>query len=223
MRNEGPRCRAARLGMQHGGFHFHEAPAFQEGTDGGDDLAALAEGIPHFGIDHHVQIPLTIAQVHVRQAVEFFRQGFQALGQQRNIFRMDGNFPRLGLEHLALHAHNVADVHFLESGVHILAHVVPADIKLHVAVGVQQLGERRLPHDVPGHDASGQGHCLAFISVIIVPDLAALSVHIGFGEQIRIVSAFPQGGQLVTANLFLFGIGGCVLFLRHLIKTSLRW
>ena len=72
------------------------------------------------------------------------------------------------------------------------------------------------------HDAACQSDCFSFISGIIVPDLAAFGVHVGFGEQIRIVSAFPQGGQLVAANLFLFRIGGSVLFLRHCIKTSLR-
>ena len=135
---------------------------------------------------------------------------------------MDGDFTRLGFEHLALHAYHVADVHFLEPGVHILAHVVPADVELHVPVRVQQPGKGRLSHDIAGHDAACQSDCFFFISGIIVPDLAAFGVHVGFGEQIRIMSAFPQGGQLVTANLFLFRIGGSVLFLRHCIKTSLR-
>ena len=92
---------------------------------------------------------------------------------------MDGNFPRLGLEHLALDAHHVADVHFLEPGVHVLAHVVPADIKLDGAVGVQQAGEGSLAHDVPGHDTPGEGDGLAFVGVVVSPDLAALTLTSG--------------------------------------------
>ncbi len=71
-----------RFRLQHGRFNFNEAAFFQIATNASGDQGTSPEGFSHIGIDDQIDIPLTVAFGHVREAMPFVRQGQQRFGQQ---------------------------------------------------------------------------------------------------------------------------------------------
>ena len=206
---EGPGRRADFQRVQHGGVHLQVAPAVQELAHGGDDGAALAEGVAHLGVHNAVHIPLAVAQVGIHQAVELLRQHLEGLAQQGHGPDVDGDFPRLGAEGHAGDAQNVADVVLLEGGVLVHAQVVPGDVDLDVALPVQQMGEGSLAHDAAGGHAARQGHLDTLHGLEVVNDLPAVMGHIEAGDLIGVFALVDQGLQLLPADDLLLGqLGG---------------
>ena len=63
--------------LKNRGIHLKESAAVKELTDSRDDRASLAEHIANLGIDNRIHIALTITEIRVGQAMEFFGQHFQ--------------------------------------------------------------------------------------------------------------------------------------------------
>ena len=192
-------------GMEHRRVHLQEAFPIQELPHGSDDLAALAEGIPHLGIHDHVYIPLTVAQISIHQAVELFGQHLQGLAQERNLLGMHGNFPRLGFEHDALYAQDISQVVLLKGRVGLLAHVVALDIDLDFTLAIQQVGKGSLAHDPAAGHPAGNGDRLSLQLIILRGDFLRAVGHVKAGNGIGVLPGGHQCLELLPANLFLFG------------------
>ena len=206
---EGPGRRADFQRVQHRGVHLQVAPAVQELAHGGDDGAALAEGVAHLGIHDAVHIPLAVAQVGILQAVKLLRQYLEGLAQQRQALHVNGNFARLGAEHHAAHAQDVADVILLEIGIGVHTQIIPGHINLNIALPVQQVGEGGLAHHAAGGHAARQGHRLPLQLVKAVDHVAAVVGHIIAGQLVGVLPCVDQRLQLLAADDLLLGqLGG---------------
>ena len=201
---KGSGSRANLQGVQDGRIHLQETPAVQEMPDGVDDAGAPDEGFPHLGVYDHVQVALAIAQVHVLQAVPLFGQRLQALGQQHNLFRLNGDFPGLGFEHLAAHAQHVTDVIGFKNLVGLHANIIPADISLDHPGAVQQVGKGCLAHHPAAGHPSGNGHGAPFHRLKVLFDGGAQGIHGIPGQKVRAFPLVHHLLQLCPADAFLF-------------------
>jgi hypothetical protein len=100
----------ARDGLHHGGLHFEEAPLVQELAHDPGDGRPGAEDLPDRGIHQQVEVALAVAGLHVGEAVVFFRQGAQGLGEELKAAHLQGEFPGFGAKQRALKTHQVAHV-----------------------------------------------------------------------------------------------------------------
>ena len=140
----------------------------------------------------------------------------QRLGQQHDLLGVDADFAGLGLEHEALHADHVAQIVVFEVLVRVLAHVVPADVDLNLAVAVQQMGEGGLAHDAAGHHAPGDGHGLVLQRVVIAQNLAGEMGAVVADDLIGVLALFHELAQLFQTDAALLGhvrlLGGADFF-----------
>ena len=120
---------------------------------------------------------------------------------------MDGDLPRLGLERIAAHADNVADVILAEIGKLLLGHSVLADVELDLAAVILNVAENGLAHAALGHDAAGGLQRFAVIGVKIVLDVG----RIGAARKARLREGVAPGVlqrlELVAADLKDLGQG----------------
>ena len=202
-RAEWTRGRADFHRVQHGRVHFQIAAAVEEFAHGGDDAAALAERVAHFGVDDAVHIALTVAQVGIHQPVELLRQHLQGLAQQRQGLDVDGRFAGLGAEHRAGHADDVAQIVLLERGIGILAQIVAGDVNLHFALRVQQVRKGRLAHHAAGDHAARQRDRLAFERLEVVGNLLRMVGDVKVGDRIGVLPRVDEALQLLAADNFL--------------------
>ena len=86
-------------------------------TQRADDGGTLQEGILDTLVDHQVDITLVVAELGILKLIVSHtvlilhdRQRFQRLRQQRQFLTVDTDLARLGTEHKALDANEVADV-----------------------------------------------------------------------------------------------------------------
>ena len=204
---EGPGGGANLKGGQNGGVHFQKALAVQEVPQLPEDEAALDKGILDLGVDDQIHITLTVAGLPVGQAVELFRQGQQTLAEQSSLVDPQGDFSPLGLEHVTLYAHDVANVIFLKAGKIRLVHGVKPDIELNSAGVVLQIAERHLAHAPLAHQAARQSYGLALQGLIVFLDLLGGGGHFILGLHIGVPAFGPEGFQLLPADLHLVGQG----------------
>ena len=185
---------------------LQEALCVEELTQRLENLAALDERVLDLRIDNGIDITLTIAHILVAQTVPLLRQHAQRLAQQRQAVGVNGHLTRLGAENDALDAEDIADIHRLEIGVHVLAHVFAAHIRLNLAVAVHHVNERRLAHDPAAHHAARNPDSLAFQRVKIVQDFGGRMGAVKAGDGIGIASLFAVFRQLGAANLLLLAV-----------------
>ena len=201
--NEGAGGGAAGDGVEHGGLDFHIAVGVEITAHEADKLRADLKNAAHLGIDDEIHIALAIAGLQVGQAVEFFGQGQQALGQQRGLMHTHGNFAALGAEHVAADAHDVADVVLAEGIEALLVHLVDLDVELDAAAQVLQVAEHHLAHAALAHEAAGDAHGAALHGLEVVADGVGMAGHVKFGLHKGIVSLRLELRELLTAHLDL--------------------
>ena len=203
--DEGAGRRADLQRAQHGGIDFEVAVIVHELADGLDDLRALDERIAYLGVDDHVEVALAIACVHVLEAVELLRQGMQALGEQRDLLRVDADLAHLRAENDAFNADDVAEVEVLELLVGFLADIVAADVDLDLAVAVEHVGEAGLAHHAARHHAAGDGDGLAVQRLEVVQYLFGAMGLVVAGKAVGVAALGLQSAQLFQADAVLFG------------------
>ncbi len=120
-----------------------------------DDPGARHEHLARVLVGDQVEIALAVFLLLVGQAVEFFRQRAQRLGQQAHLRHPHGKLAGLGLEQHADCAEDVAEVVMLERVVRFLAGVAVADEQLDLAAHVLHRGEAGLAHHALQHHAPG--------------------------------------------------------------------
>ena len=194
---------------------LQEALCVEELTQRLENLAALDERVLDLRIDDGIDIALTIAHILVAQTVPLLRQHAQRLAQQRQAVGVNGHLTRLGAENDALDAEDIADIHRLEIGVHVLADILAADIRLNLTLAVHHVNERRLAHDPAAHHAARNPDGLAFQRVKIVQDFGGRMGAVKAGDGIGIASLFAVFRQLGAANLLLLAVLRLFKFFCH--------
>ena len=66
--------------------------------------------VPHFRVDHQIEVALAVADFDVGEAVPFLRQRQERLRQELQSLGVDGQLASLGPEEVPRDAHEVADV-----------------------------------------------------------------------------------------------------------------
>ena len=127
-------------------------------ADGLDDAAAGDEGESRLFVGDKVEMALAVLLLGVGEAVKFFRQRAQCLGQQAQFGAAHRQFAGLGLEQRAHRTDDVAAVPALELGVRGLAGIVIADVKLDAAGQILHRGKTGLAHDALEHHAARHLH-----------------------------------------------------------------
>ena len=215
--DERPRGRPAGDGVEDRGLHLDVAQAVQHGADGADDAAAADEGLLHLRVDNQVDVSLAVAQVGVLQAVELLRHGEQRLRQQADLPRMDGDFAPARLEHVPLHADDVADIPVIfEVGVARFPDLVDFQINLDAAGAVVQVHEAGLAHVAPAHDAPRDADVPVFQLGEAVADFPRRVVARAGRNQERVLARPAQARQLFAPD---FGLALVPLFRRALRRS----
>ena len=207
VRDERARRRTAGDGAEHGGLDLHEAQAVQIAAQVGHELAADLEIALALRIHDEIHVALAVAQLCIRHAVELLRQRAQRFTEQRDLLHMDGDLPRLGLERIAAHADNVADVILAEIGKLLLGHSVLADVELDLAAVILNVTENGLAHAALGHDAAGGLQRFAVIGIEIVLDVSRIGTALEARLHKGVASGILQRLELVAADLKDLGQG----------------
>ncbi len=189
--------------LKNRGIHLKESAAVKELTDSRDDRASLAEHIANLGIDNRIHIALTITEIRVGQAMEFFGQHFQGFREQLQGSGMNGDFPGLGFKDCTGDTEDVADIIILEIRIGFFADIIAADIELNDALAVEQMRKAGLAHDAAGCHTAGDGNRLAFKRIEILDDLLRMMRDTVSGDQIGVLPAVDQALQLLAPNDFL--------------------
>ncbi len=133
--------------------------------------------------------------------MELLRQGQQGLGENGHRIGLNRDFPSLGAEHLALHAHNVANV---QGGLHgpvgLLAHYINLGVKLDASGAVPQVQKGDLAHAPAAHNTPGQTDRFALQGVKMVRHILGLILHGEPGVAVGVLAVFLHVCQLLPAD-----------------------
>ena len=198
--DKGPGVGAAGDGAEDGRLHLHKAQTVQIAAQERHEPAADLEVPLALRVHDQIHIPLAVADLLVGQAVELLRQGPQGLAQQRDVVCTDGHLAPLGAEHLALDAHDVADIVLLKVVIVVLVHLVLTGVDLDTAGLVLQVAERHLAHTALAHQAACHGHSLPLHGVKVILDILCVVGHIKPGNSERVAALVLQSLQLVAAD-----------------------
>ncbi len=217
--DERARRRSAGNRLENRGLHLDVSMGVEELTHGVEHARALQENILNAGIDHKVDIALTITHLRICErvvslAVLHLHHGerTQTLGKHRYFLGVDGDFSHLCTEHVTTHTDEIADIkQFFEHHiVHVLVfartEVIAGDVNLDPPVGILQLHERSLTHDAAAHDAAGHRNLAdGLLSILeIFLDLAGMSRHFIFGRRVGFDSPLAECVHAVAPHYLLF-------------------
>ena len=191
---------AAGNGAENRRLHLHEAQIVQIAAQIRHEPAADLEVPLTLRVHDEIDVPLAVTDLLIGQAVELLRQGAQGLAQQRDLPCADGHLAPLGAEHLALDAHDIADVIFLEAVIVVLIHLILAGVDLDAARFILQVAEGHLAHAALAHQAAAHGYLAALQSVEVVLNVLGVVCHVEFRDLERVAALVLQGLELLTAD-----------------------
>ena len=172
VRFEGARRRAYFKRGQYGSIHLEIAEVIEIRAYFADYLRTLYECGANLGIYDEVEVALAVFEVDIGKTVLLFGQGAQSFGEHLYMRAVHRNFARLGLEHEALYAEDIAYVKVLfVGGVRLFADVVALYVNLNETVAVGDVRKGSLAHYAAGHEPARNGHFLAFERVEISFDI----------------------------------------------------
>jgi len=76
--------------MHHGSFYFYISSGIEEFAQLLNNASAGGEDLARAFIGNQIEIALAIPQFDIAQAVPFFGQGQERLGEQEKLFHMNG-------------------------------------------------------------------------------------------------------------------------------------
>ena len=152
MRDERPRQRAAGDRLHHRRLDFEEAACVEEAANGRERARAHVEDAARVGIDDQVEVALAVAGLDVLEAVPLLRQRQEALGEERQRRRPDGQLVGPRPEQATLDAHLVAEIEQLEHRERLGADRVLSDVDLQRRRAVRQHQEVRLAERAKSED-----------------------------------------------------------------------
>ena len=145
-------------GLHHRRFDFDVAARIEKAPQLADNLRAPQENFSRAVIGDQVQIALPVADLHVGQAVPFFRQRQQRLAQQGQFRDPHGEFAGPGSKQVPGNADEIAQIEQLKQFERPRAH----DVELHVNLqSLARAGDVRKPGlavQAERQDASGHAH-----------------------------------------------------------------
>ena len=142
---------------------------------------------------------------------------------------MHGNLLRAGLEHIAGHADDIADVVLAEVCELLRRYRVRPDIKLNLAAVVLDVAEDGFPHTALGHNTPRHLNGLPVEAVVIVLDLCRPRTAHKAGLPEGVAPLVLQRLQLIPAHLQNFGQilfclrGGILSFVAHIVPSISRF
>ena len=180
--HERPRQRAAGDRLHHRRLDLEEPAVGQEVAHRRDDAAAHLEHAARVGVDDQIEVALAIADFDVLQAVPLLRQRQQALGEELQLRRPDGELAGFRAEQPSLHADPVAEIEQLEQLEVALRERVLAEVDLDARLSVREHEEVRLAEAADGEDASRRPHhdlcgveLLAGLAGVVLATIASIA------------------------------------------------
>ncbi len=107
----------------------------------------------------------------------------------------------LSLKDLALDAHNVTHVIFLEIGVRLLAHTVSRHIDLNIPLQILHIAEGSLAHNALAHNTSRNGNAFSFQRVKVVMNFLTVTGYVIFRDLKGISARLLQCRKLLPSHL----------------------
>ena len=204
MRHKGLGVGAARDGVEHRRFHFHEAVRLHVFADRSHNLGARFKARAAFRIDDEIGVALTAALFRILQALKFIGQRPDTLCEQPDFGDVHRELSAVGAEKAPLGGDNVPEVHRLKLRKRLIAHFARGDEVLHVACEVMHGRKGSFTHDALQHHAAGNGDFglkfLEFFAAFVaklgaqVPEKVLAHEIVGVGD-----TGFTQACELGTA------------------------
>jgi len=148
--------------MHHRRFDFNVSAAVKELPELADDPRACLKNPPRLFRGHQVQIPLSVTQFNVSQAMPLFRQRKQGFRQKEELFHPNRQFARLRPKEVPAHPDMVAQVQQVKKLKTPLPDHVLLYINLNTLARPLQMGKTGLAHQSIGNDAPGYPHFFLF-------------------------------------------------------------
>ena len=148
-------CCSAGDRLHHRRFNFEVILVDHVITDQGDDLAALAKHLSHIRVHNQVKIALAIAGFHVGQAMPFFRQRQQRLGQKLNRLGAQRKFICLGAERTPFNANDVTKIELAKKLKALFTDEVFSNINLKTTGAILNLNKRGFAKITLRHNPAG--------------------------------------------------------------------
>ena len=171
MGGEWLRIRTAIERLEDRCLDFEEAVVRIPLANGAHHSRALDESIFDFRIDHEVKVSLAITLFFVGEAMPFFRQWTQRLGQHREMQDADGEFTGVGRENDTFDTKDITEVDEFEESPFIFRQLIFSEIELDIAALVTQDTECGLALPAADHDTASE----ADMSFILFELLSLLS------------------------------------------------
>ena len=156
MRYERARQRPAGDRLHHRRLDLEVAPAVQERADRGKHTTSDGEDLARVWIDDQIEIALAIPGLDVGQPVPLLGQRQEALGEELERRRPDGQLVGLGPEDAPLDADEVAEIEQLVDREVALRQRVLAEVDLNPFAAVGDDQEVGLAEAADGQDAAGR-------------------------------------------------------------------
>ena len=150
--------RAAGDGVHHWCFHFQITMAHEKFAYRLYRLAAYHKHTARLFAHDQIDMTLAILLFLICQAVEFFWQGAQCLGQQAQLAHAYRQLAGFGLEQHTDCAQNIAQIIMFERVMRSFAGIAIADVELHAPAHILQRRKTGLAHHAFQHHASGNAH-----------------------------------------------------------------
>lgn len=142
--------------LHHRGFHLDEPVGIHIGPQGADDFGPGEKGLPDLRGYNEVDVALPVADLHVFQAVPFFRQRLERLCQELEPLYIHAELTGPRLDGSTPQADDVTDIELLEKRIDIVAECILFKERLESSGCVLEVYERCLAEGAHGHDASRQ-------------------------------------------------------------------
>ncbi len=217
--------------LHHRRFHFEIPALVKEPPQRLEHLGALHKDFAAVEVGEQVYVALAIAQLHVGQAVIFFRQREHGLGQKRERLHVHRQLAGAGTKQIAGDSDVVAQIEQLVEREASVADCVEPDVDLQPRALLLQRGESGLALQTDGHDAPGHGYRYALGLKLLAGRLVPLRAHLGQRDRLFVLPGREPVGighlpQLFDLFEFLFAKLEEILFklrVEHVIFLCHRW
>ena len=208
VRDERPRGGAAGDVQQRRRFDFVKTLRVDEAPHLGQNAAARHEDFAHAGVHDEIHVALAVPFLNVGEAVPLVRQRIHRFGKHFKRKHVQRQLALLRSEHVAVHAHDVADVEHGPVRKLLFADFVAAHVELQLAGAVGQIRKGGLPVRPLRHQPAGErpvfalGLCAGLQEIVFFEQFARVRVDRIARCRKRIVSARTQSGQIFTSGRY---------------------
>ena len=210
--------------LEYRGFHFQETIVRVPFADSAHHGRSLDEGFADFRIHDEIQVSLAIALFLVSEAMPFFRQRTEGLGEHFEMEDPDGEFSGMGGEDSAFHAQDITDIYQFEKSPFIFRQFISSEINLHITALVAKHAESGLALAAADHETAGNANAGFFFFQLLCmdADIGRMMVP-GKFMAVRLYAEGPDFFQLFAADehlvIQLRSLLVLILFLCHSLTS----